>query len=497
MNKFRSNFFLYIALVVLPVVLFGCFFFNSLSKQDKLERKNHALWVGSVHQKSWDQLISETMTSLNILSLSVETNLDTPEKIKPLLEQIHNRDPRYGGLFLLNRHGKVVEGSDGLATNQDLANLDYIQEVLKAKDTVISEHQEILENGQKIIGVAVPVLDQTNKLNAILVAHLRIDYIANLMKVLTPDSELYVTNGGNHVIMNVNSSKHSFSNAEWVQVPINHLPWNVNVKIARVDEKLLMQEFAEATLPVVVFTHVLFLLLKYLLLKRHTRKEKMQNEAQKLELVGTLAASTAHEIRNPLTGVKGLIQLLSEKYTSVEDQFYFDVIRKELDRINEIVSEFLILGKPTIQKFEIVDILGTVIELKPLIISEGLLHNVECIWFLPNESVLVECVKDQVKQVILNIVKNAFESIEHSGTLRITLETFTNTVNLRIEDNGTGIPKEHLEKIFHPFFTSKDTGTGLGLVVCKRIIQSFGGSISVTSKEFVGTTVEIILPLAD
>lgn len=494
MKKYQRNLVLYTLFVVLPVLLFSSYIFNTITKQDKLDRKNHALWVGAIHQKSWDRLIVETQTSLNILSLSVETNLDTPEKIQPLLKEIHDRDPRYGRLLLLNETGKVLEESDGVLNNEDFSKLDYIREVIKTKATVVSDRQEVLDSGQKILGFAVPVLNTNNSLNAILVAQLRVDYIANIMKELTSDSGLYVTNGNNHVIMKVNGKK-TLSTDEWVKVPINHLPWNINVRIEKQDKKLIAKEFLERVIPIVILTHILFLLMKYRLLKKQAQEEKKQNEAQKLELVGMLAASTAHEIRNPLTGVKGLIQLLSEKYTSAEDCYYFDVIHKELDRINEIVSEFLILGKPTIQKLEIVDISNTIEELKPIIVSEAYLYNVESVWRLPDEPVTVECVKDQIKQVVLNLTKNAFEAFETGGTIEISLIPKEQTCELVITDTGKGIPAKELEKIFHPFYTSKDTGTGLGLVVCKQIIHSFGGTIQVNSKEGKGTTVEIILPL--
>jgi two-component system, sporulation sensor kinase D len=110
----------------------------------------------------------------------------------------------------------------------------------------------------------------------------------------------------------------------------------------------------------------------------------------------------------------------------------------------------------------------------------------------------VKCVKDQLKQVILNITKNAFESIpiEAQGIVRADLHSSGNWCTLTITDNGKGISKSELKKIFNPFYTSKDTGTGLGLVVCKRIIESFGGSIDISSMESVGTTVQICLPLA-
>ncbi|UQX56427.1 ATP-binding protein [Cytobacillus pseudoceanisediminis] len=211
--------------------------------------------------------------------------------------------------------------------------------------------------------------------------------------------------------------------------------------------------------------------------------------------MGTLAASTAHEIRNPLTGIKGLIQLLSEKYTNTHDQYYFSVINDEISRINEIVSEFLILGKPAAQKMETLDLRNIIKELEPLIFSEANLHNVTFESAISDEPVMVECTKDQMKQVILNLTKNAFESMEGGGKLTIKLNKMHSKCQLKIADTGSGISEDEIEKIFHPFYTSKETGTGLGLVVCRRILHSFGGEIFITSKETKGTHVDIFLPI--
>jgi two-component system, sporulation sensor kinase D len=208
-----------------------------------------------------------------------------------------------------------------------------------------------------------------------------------------------------------------------------------------------------------------------------------------------LAASTAHEIRNPLTGIKGLIQLLSEKYQTEKDQQYFSVINQEINRINQIVSEFLILGKPTIQKREIIDIREIFLELRPLIESEAMLSNITWSHHFPSQPVHIVCSKDQMKQVILNVVKNAFESMNGGGTLLIEVSNIKDKCNIKITDSGIGIPKENLAKLFDPFYTLKESGTGLGLAVCKTIIQSFGGSIQITSEENKGTVVNIYLPL--
>lgn len=495
MKIHKGNALIYLLIVVIPVILLSLYFFHQILKENDAKRKDDALWVASIYQKNWDQFISETLTSLKILSLSAMENLHTPEKMEPLLQKVNQNDPRYGGLFLLDHQGKILTSTASPNHEGEFPEKAFIKEVIKTKDIIISNHVEVLNNNQRIISFATPVLDEQRKLKAILMAKLRIDYMKNLMKVLTPDTKLYIVNG-NKVLLKMNvTDKERKKEDQWVTYPMDRLPWSLKVKIADRDIKEIAKNFGQTLLILIIITHVLFLLVEYILLRIQTLKERKENEVQKLELVGTLAASTAHEIRNPLTGVKGLIQLLSEKYTDKEDRFYFDVINSELKRINQIVSEFLILGKPTMQPYENVNITETLLELKPLITLEGNSYNIECTWEIPEQPVIVKCVKDQIKQVILNLSKNAFESFENPGIVEIKLRVFPKVCKLNIIDNGKGIPEEDLEKIFRPFYTSKETGTGLGLIICKRIINSFNGTIDIKSKVSIGTTVEITLPL--
>ncbi|MDP4086112.1 MAG: ATP-binding protein [Bacillota bacterium] len=495
MKKHKSNIFLYLSIVVVPIILIGLYFFSNSMKNSDLERKKQALWIATIHEQNWDQLIGQTMTSLSILSILVPENLTTPNNMKNLFEQVHNKDPRYGGLYLLDPKGNVVAGSDDLYHHSNLSQIDYIHEAIDTKDSVISNHQESLRN-QKIIGLATPVFDQKHSLIGFLIAHLRFDYMLNLMEELTPEAKICVMNSHNHIIMKMNIRDSEISNRkQWVTKPINRLPWSIMVKYPNRNMWAFEKDFGIHLLFLIILTHVFFLLIKYLLLKKQAQDERRQIEQQKLELVGTLAASTAHEIRNPLTGIKGLLQLLGEKYHSEEDHFYFEVIDKELNRINEIVSEFLILGKPTAQRMDAINIGEILLELKPLIETDGNTHNSRCVWYIPPQPVIVECIEDQMKQVILNLTKNAFEAIEIEGIVKIKLFYTADTCNIEITDNGKGMSREEINKIFYPFYTSKDTGTGLGLVVCKRIVTSIGGHILVSSAEGVGTTFTIVLPL--
>ncbi|MCM3705815.1 MULTISPECIES: PAS domain-containing sensor histidine kinase [Cytobacillus] len=496
MNNRKRNFLLYLFAVIIPTLAGSIFLFMDSVNENDLERIQDAKWIGSIHQRSWDQFISETVTTLEMLSLTAGS-ADTPsEKLEQLLQKANQMDPRYGGIYLLDPSGLVLTGSNQLLANSDLSAKKYFKEVLVTKDIVISNTPETLTNGQTVVGIGKPVLNEDGDIISIIVAHMRVDYVQNIMRLLTPDARLSVLNSKRKTIMDINmNGDSSFSSQNSITIPIDRLPWSVKVEFPPRDMlKIIMDAFREI-LVLTIIIHILFLFIKYLRLKKKATKEKKENELQKLELVGSLAASTAHEIRNPLTGIKGLIQLLSEKYTNTHDRYYFSVINDEINRINEIVSEFLILGKPTAQKMDAMDLRSVIKELEPLILSEANLHNVTFESIISDEPVIVDCTKDQMKQVILNLTKNAFESMQDGGKLTIKLNKIQSRCQLKITDTGSGIPEDNIEKIFHPFYTSKEMGTGLGLVVCRRIVHSFGGEIFITSEEKKGTHVDVFLPI--
>ncbi|MFC3883318.1 sensor histidine kinase [Bacillus songklensis] len=124
------------------------------------------------------------------------------------------------------------------------------------------------------------------------------------------------------------------------------------------------------------------------------------------------------------------------------------------------------------------------------------MHHIECMLSLPKHPIFIHCTKDQIKQVLLNLTKNALDSMTTGGILRLSVTKDDHHCTIKVKDTGTGIPPEQLKKIFHPFFTSKDTGTGLGLMVCKRIVEMYGGTISIESIVNKGTEVSVKLPLS-
>ncbi|WP_339306391.1 PAS domain S-box protein [Paenibacillus sp. FSL L8-0435] len=227
------------------------------------------------------------------------------------------------------------------------------------------------------------------------------------------------------------------------------------------------------------------------------RMEELLRRSEKLTTVGQLAAGVAHEIRNPLTTLRGFLQLQQE--SNKLNHRHLDLMLSELDRINLIVGEFLILAKPQAVHFQNRDIrfiLGDVIS---LLDSQAHLHGVEFVLRASSDSAMVHCEENQLKQVFINLLKNGMEAMPNGGSIHIKLKHDEQLKRVRIEirDEGIGIPEEMMPKLGEPFFTNKESGTGLGLMVSQRIIQSHKGMMDIKSVMNKGTTVIIELPASD
>ncbi len=224
------------------------------------------------------------------------------------------------------------------------------------------------------------------------------------------------------------------------------------------------------------------------------RSEEMLLKSEKLSAVGQLAAGVAHEIRNPLTALKGFAQLLTSACGDPAKR-YLDIMQNELDRIDVILNELLILAKPQAVRFRPQPI-GTVLqEVITLLSTQAIMKNVVIESSVDPRGPMVNCEKNQLKQVFVNIIKNAIEAMPNGGRLSITAETDSDMVCIQFSDEGEGIPEELIPKLGEPFFTTKEKGTGLGLLMSHRIILAHQGSIDISSAVGQGTTVRVALPV--
>ena len=223
------------------------------------------------------------------------------------------------------------------------------------------------------------------------------------------------------------------------------------------------------------------------------RTEELLRKSDKLSVAGQLAAGLAHEIRNPLTSLRGFLQLLQNDMK--EKQHYFDIMLSELDRINFIVSEFLVIAKPEAihyKKSDLKDILQTVIA---LLETQAVLCNVQLLLEFESDIPEIICSEMHLKQLFINLVKNAMEAISKEGQIKMTVSHQGNDlIRVRTEDNGCGIPEERVKQLGEPFYTTKEKGTGLGLMMCFKIVEAHKGTMTIQSHVGEGTIIDVFLP---
>ncbi|MCM3629042.1 PAS domain S-box protein [Paenibacillus glycanilyticus] len=229
---------------------------------------------------------------------------------------------------------------------------------------------------------------------------------------------------------------------------------------------------------------------------QENHNELLLLQAEKLTAVGQLAASIAHEIRNPLTSLKGFVHLIEQAVSGV-NKSYFEIMKDELKRIELITSELLYLAKPQAQEFKHEQISQIIEDVILLMGSQALMNNVELRTSNLEDLPAMHCVPAQLKQVFINLIKNALEAMPNGGSIDIVAtRPNDDAVVIQVIDNGKGIPQELISKIGSPFYTTKENGTGLGMMATQQIIYSHKGALEISSIEGEGTTIHITLPAA-
>jgi signal transduction histidine kinase len=208
------------------------------------------------------------------------------------------------------------------------------------------------------------------------------------------------------------------------------------------------------------------------------------NDLNKFKLIGQMATGLSHEIRNPLTTVRGFLQLFKLKERSVDLMQHYDLMISELDRANKIISDLLSLGNTKCRKKldslnDVITLIYPILEVKAQKEEKEIklnLGRIPCIYMD----------RDEIKQMIINIVTNGLESMER-GTVIIKTSLERENVVLSIQDEGTGINNNYMNKVWNPFFTTKDNGIGLGLPKCQSIVNKHNARMSFVT-DASGTT---------
>jgi signal transduction histidine kinase len=221
-----------------------------------------------------------------------------------------------------------------------------------------------------------------------------------------------------------------------------------------------------------------------------------QREKERLATLGEMAAGLAHEIRNPLGAIKGAAQFLDPSADRPESRF-LGVIVEEVDRLNRVVSQFLDYSRPATADLQPVDI--TILAERTVeLLRAGLREGVRLDFRRPEARVQVMGASGQIQQVLINLIQNSIKALDgrpEGGKILVSVEAEGREASVSVEDNGKGIKKEHIEKLFIPFFTTSPGGTGLGLSISQKIVEAHGGRIEVASEEGRFTRFSVVLPL--
>ena len=224
--------------------------------------------------------------------------------------------------------------------------------------------------------------------------------------------------------------------------------------------------------------------------------QTQMSRAEHLATMGELAAGLAHEIRNPLAGIAGVVEIIGRDLpASSPARAVVKEVRQEVMQINRIVSDLLECARPKPPETRLSDIHATVEHAVMFSRQQALSKSIDIEF--PHDPLPLEVEHDsnQVNQVLLNLLRNSIQSIDHSGKIMVRAERHGTMAAIAITDTGRGIAPEHLPHIFRPFYTTKGNGTGLGLSLARRIVEDHGGRIEVSSMVGHGSTFTVFLPL--
>ncbi|MCQ6281503.1 ATP-binding protein [Bacillus sp. EB600] len=252
-----------------------------------------------------------------------------------------------------------------------------------------------------------------------------------------------------------------------------------------------------AILLVIIISAIAFVLLVRFIsyIKAITSVHEELRQKEKLAVIGQMAAAIGHEIRNPLASLKGFTQLQQERYPNTND--FYPIMIQEIDRINSIANDLMYLGKPKSVQFTKVNIEEIIAYTLSITQQQAERQQIIIETIMEGPLPPIDCDDKQLKQVFINLIKNAIEAMPDGGKIRINIKVLEGKRMLTsVQDEGCGIEDEHILNLGEPFYTTKKDGNGLGLMVTNQIISDHNGQFRIESSVGVGTKVNVILPIS-
>ncbi|PUA38814.1 histidine kinase [Paenibacillus elgii] len=369
-----------------------------------------------------------------------------------------------------------------LSTHDSLTGLYNFQEFHKQMEQLVKQKEPII-----LVLIDCKDLKSLNTTNGFQGVNKILRQAAELLRIMFPDALLICRYGGDEFAIVLRSDDMQETVNAVTQLLASEFP-----KLTGIEINFGMACYSRDGVTkddlIVVAEHGLYMMKRESWLKR----EEHMLRSEKLRVVGELASGMAHEIRNPLTTIKGFLQLSKAGDYNIEP--WYELIMDEINRMSMLTAEFLQFSKPHVTQYKIQSIQGCIYRVLSLLDSETTRLGHQVRFEHDDRDIQMLMDQDKMLQLLLNLVKNAFEAMPEQGIVRIRLFAAGPDAVIEISDTGKGIPESELDKIFIPFYTTKDSGTGLGLSICHKIVQDHEGTIEVESVPDEGTKFTITLP---
>lgn len=444
-------------------------FYQPLQKQRKL--KHISSLVEHSYQRKWEEKVEEAVHSLKTIEIKLSFFFNPLKTYKVSITPylIHN-EVMIGMMVHKRKRKSLTLKKESPKPYHNVLQDEMKQELVAVKNLL----ESFIENTSD----AIMLVDESG---CILCVNQAFENLYGWKKEAVVGNDIITVfhNYKDEVAMLFNGVRNgeSFKNVETIRYHANGTPLNVSITASPIKN-------GEGAI------YGISSIIRDITDQKNT--EELLRKSEKLAIIGQLAAGVAHEIRNPLTSLKGFLQLFHEMRMTNKD--ILQVMLGEIDRIEMITDEFLSLAKPHVTKFEyhsINDILQQVVKLGEI---EGGLANVTIDTAFDSCMPIIYGDMNKLKQVFSNIMKNSIEAVDEKGIVSISTVMKRDSVSIFITDNGTGIEASRLKHMGEPFYSTKEKGTGLGLMISRKIIEEHEGDLVIASEIGKGTTVEIRLP---
>lgn len=515
---------------LLPKILLGLFGLLYLAiigrmylsaKYNNVIIENRNLVVSRVHRI--DSYMHSRFMMLNLLSTDNKIKSLNPELMQQELTEVADM-LGFLNIAVFDTNGNLISDAKKIHPPKAVIDNSFIKAA--QGQAVVSGRLVPSSDAEPRIGLRVPVYDE-NKVVAVITAVISVQEIARLVDngIMSKDKYFFIIDNWLQFIYHPNFqhviNKENLYNNKLLELynrsagcmfdyspfdnkwklfifeSLDESDWRVVISIPIVNfVELFLKNIASDLFIMFLLIFAVLLIFQLILqVKRHD--EDIENlKLERLTSVNQFAAGIAHEIRNPLTSIKGFIQLMEQKKDQIIPTHYVEIIMAEISQIENLIGEYQKLAKPAKPlNFCLININQLLHSVILLMGSQALNKSIKLSYVQNSTEVYVSGNEDQLKQIFINIIKNAFEAVNNGGSVKVSIDS-SNYAVITIEDDGQGISPSILKKIDLPFFTTKTSRLGLGLSVCYNFIQNHCGKIRFTSKEGQGTKVTIELPLA-